>query len=480
MISRRVLLGAGAAPLFAQARPKNILLLIADDLGLHTGAYGDQQSKTPRLDQLASEGVRFSHAFCTTASCSASRSVILSGLQNHANGHYGHAHAEHNLRYLPNIKSTPELLRHAGYRTGVAGKLHVNPLGEFPWDLNAANLGGRNGREMAERVRSFITTDPAKPFYLHVGFSDPHRAAQGFANRDYPGVTRHRFDPARIQPPPFLPDNPDTRAEVAEYYEASNRLDQNVGMMLDVLRETGQYDNTLIMFLSDNGMPFPNAKTNCYDAGIRLPLIVRHPGQSRRGVVNQAMISWVDLLPSILDWSGAPAPGYPLHGRSFLPILEQESPAGWDEVHFSHTFHEITMYYPMRGVRNRRYKYIRNLFPELEYPHASDLWASATWQSMLREGEKAVLGKRPAKQYLHRTAEELYEVVKDPNETENLAESPAFAGTLAQLRTQSEAYRRRTKDPWLILENYRGSNPAQGRKTKLRAGSTAGEGISTR
>jgi N-sulfoglucosamine sulfohydrolase len=455
MLNRRELLATTA---FAQParKPRNILLLIADDLGLHTRAYGDPNARTPNLDKLASEGVRFTNAFCTTASCSASRSVILSGLQNHANGHYGHAHGEHNLHYLPSIQPTPALLRAAGYRTAIIGKLHVNPLYEFPWDLNESNDGGRNGSVMAAKAKKFIEAAPDRPFYLHVGYTDPHRAGNGFANREYPGMKRNRFDAAKLKLPSYLPDNPAVRGDVAEYYEAANRLDQGVGMMLEVLRETGQLEDTLVVFISDNGMPFANAKTNCYDAGLHLPMIVRAPGESRRGIVNNAMVNWTDLLPTFLEWSGAKGPDYDLHGRSWLPILEQENPAGWDEVHFSHTFHEITMYYPMRGVRTRQFKYVRNLFPELEYPHASDLWASATWQSILKAGERTYVGRRSVGKYLHRTGEELYDITKDPDEVNNLAGSAQYGATLAALRKQVHEYRAATHDPWMVLSRYSG------------------------
>ncbi len=446
--------GAAALPALAQgSRQRNILVLVADDLGLHTGAYGDATAVTPNLDRLAADGVRFTNAFSTTASCSASRSVILSGLQNHANGQYGHAHSVHNLRYLPAVRPLPRLLKDAGYRTGIIGKLHVNPLSEFPWDLNAEGAN-RAVREMAGKAQAFVGAADGRPWYLHVGFGDPHRAAQGFANRDYPGVQRRRFDPLKIKVPSFLPDNPSTRAEVAEYYEAVHRLDQGIGFMMEALVQTGQLDSTLVFFLSDNGMPFPNAKTNCYDAGIHLPLVVRSPGQRRRGIANQAMVSWVDLLPTCLEWGGVKPPDG-LHGRSLLGVLEQDNPAGWDEVYFSHTFHEITMYYPMRGVRTRQYKYIHNLFAELEYPHASDLWASSTWQSLLKQGEKARIGGRPVGQYLHRAVEELYDITEDPGETRNLAGSPPLQQTLATLRRQVLDWRRRTGDPWTILEDYK-------------------------
>lgn len=459
MQNRRLFLRqAGAAlsaPVFAQVakRPRNVLLLIADDLGLHTGAYGDKAARTPNLDKMAQDGVLFRNAFCTTASCSASRSVILSGLHNHANGQYGHAHVEHHFSYLDFVRPIPALLKDAGYKTGVIGKLHVNPIERFQWDLDSQG-DSRDVLSVAERARSFVKTAGNSPWYLHIGYTDPHRAGDGFANRDYKGVERNRFDPGKLGMPPFLPENNAARGEVAEYYEASNRMDQGVGMMFDMLRETGQLDNTLVIFMSDNGMPFPNAKTNLYEGGIHLPLIVRSPDQKKRGLVNNAMVHWTDICPTIIDWAGAKPPEYPLHGRSFLPVLEQENPPGRDEVYLSHTFHEITMYYPMRGIRTRRYKYLRNLFPELEFPHASDLWRSDTWQSVIKEGETAKLGGRTAAKYLHRAGEELYDLEADPGELNNLALSAGHRQTLEKLRAQVTDFRKRTNDPWLINDNY--------------------------
>ena len=456
MDRRSFLGGLGAASLASaqiRARRPNVLLLIADDLGLHTGAYGDKTAITPNLDRLAGEGVRFTNAFCTTASCSASRSVIHSGLHNHANGQYGHAHAEHHFAYLPHVRPVSALLKDHGYRTGVIGKLHVNPVERFRFDLVSEGRN-RDVLDMAQRARKFMHDAAGAPWFLQTGYADPHRAAQGFANRDYTGVKRTRFDPAKLRVPSYLPDNQAVRREVAEYFEASNRLDQGVGFMLDLLRETKQLDNTLVIFMSDNGMPFPNAKTGAYDAGVHLPLLVRAPGQAKRGLVNNAMISWVDIAPAILDAAGAKLPEYPLHGRSFLPVLEQENPAGWDRVYISHTFHEITMYYPMRGVRTRRYKYIRNLFPDLSFPFSTDLFASETWQSLRKAGPNARVGARPVEQYLHRAPEELYDITSDPDEVNNLARLPQHQAVLAELRADVTAMRKSTKDPWLVNDNY--------------------------
>lgn len=457
-MDRRSFLGAaGAAALAASAqttrRRPNVLLLIADDLGLHTGAYGDASAATPNLDRLASEGVRFTNAFCTTASCSASRSVIHSGLHNHANGQYGHAHAEHHFAYLPHVRPMSSLLKDQGYRSGVIGKLHVNPVERFRFDL-VSEARSRDVADMAQRARRFMQEAAESPWFLQMGYADPHRAERGFANRDYPGVRRTAFDPAKVRVPTFLPDNLPTRREVAEYYEAANRLDQGVGLMLELLRETRQLENTLVIFLSDNGMPFPNAKTGAYDAGVHLPLLVRAPDQSKRGLVNNALISWVDIAPTILDFARAQPPEYPLHGRSFRSVLEQESPEGWERAYISHTFHEITMYYPMRGVRTRRYKYIRNLFPELSFPFSTDLFASETWQSLRNGGPNARVGRRPVEQYLHRAPEELYDISVDPDELNNLARVPQHQTVLQQLRADVTAMRRDTKDPWLLNDSY--------------------------
>jgi N-sulfoglucosamine sulfohydrolase len=433
----------------------NIVLAIADDLGRTTGAYGDSVAKTPNLDRLAREGVRFTHAFCTTASCSASRSVMLTGLHNHANGQFGHAHDYHHFSLHPHIRPLPALLKTAGYRTGLIGKFHVAPPAQFGWDLLAEGAD-RNVRQMAETARKFVQDCAGSPFYLHIGYGDPHRAQVGFGNSvSYPGVAKTPFEPAQVRVPSWLPDNPATRRELAEYYEAANRLDQGAGFLLDALSSTGQLDNTLFVFLSDNGPAFPNAKTNVYDAGSHLPMMIRAPSLVRGGSINNAMVSWTDLAPTFLEIAGAAGPGYPLHGRSWLPVLGRENPAGWDQIFYSHTFHEVTMHYPIRGTRTRRWKYLRNLDWQKEFPHASDLYDSETWQGLLKDGEAARLGRRSVKDYLFRPHEELYDLNQDPDEVVNLAAEPRYRETLFQFRREVIQFRKRTGDPWLINDQHR-------------------------
>ena len=220
--------------------------------------------------------------------------------------------------------------------------------------------------------------------------------------------------------------------------------------MMKVLEETRKLDDTLVIFLSDNGIPFPGAKTTLYDAGLHLPLIVRKPGQ--KPGLSSAMVCWTDVAPTILDWCGVPAPKN-LPSRSFLPILEDPNPMGWDEVYASHQFHEITMYYPMRSVRTRTHQYILNLAHELEYPTAQDLFDSPTWQGILKRGD-TMLGQRSLQSYLHRPKEELYDLTVDANELKNVAGDPKYADVLNDLRKRCRAWQEKTNDPWLIKNKH--------------------------
>ncbi|MCS6860684.1 MAG: sulfatase [Abditibacteriales bacterium] len=428
------------------ASHRNVLLLIGDDHGLDAGCYGNRVIKTPNLDRLAAAGVRFSHAFATVSSCSPSRAVILTGLFVHTNGQYGLAHAEHKQSTHANVRSLPRLLRENGYRTGVIGKLHVIPPEVYPFEQQFP--GGRNVYEIAEKARGFFAAKDDRPFFLLIGYTDPHRAGRGFANeQNYRNVQKISYDPNDVIVPPYLPDLPAVRRDIADYYESVSRLDQGIGFVLKALEETGKANETLVIYLSDNGTPFPGAKTNLYDAGIHLPLIIRSPAQTQRGIVNRAMVSWVDIMPTILDWAGIKPPA-DLPGRSVLPILEQESPPGWDTIFASHVFHEITMYYPMRAVRTRRHKLIWNLAHPLSYPFASDLWSSPTWQTILHGGLK-MMGQRATDAYIHRPEYELYDLEKDPHELSNVADDPAYAPVLSDLKARLQKMMTETKDPWV-------------------------------
>jgi N-sulfoglucosamine sulfohydrolase len=440
-------------------------LIVADDLSPDAGCYGNPVIKTPNLDKLAAEGTRFTHAFCTTASCSASRSVILTGLHNHANGQYGHQHSYHHFAAHDTVKSLPVLLTEAGYRTARAGKFHVAPDSVFRFDLTLPG-NPRSPVEMANNCRDFIAATSDKPFFLYFCTSDPHRGGgqakelphqpDRFGNKpegqSYPGITEVKYDPKQVIVPPFLPDTPACRAELAQYYQSVSRMDQGLGRLVQLLKDAGKYEETLILFIADNGIAFPGAKTTLYDPGMRLPCIVRHPSAKKRSLVSSALVSWVDLVPTILDYASAkPAK---VHGRSLLPVLEEPEPKGWDEIYASHTFHEITMYYPMRVVRTRQHKLIWNIAHPLPFPFASDLWEAPTWQDVFKKGQDARYGQRTVKAYIQRPRFELYDLQGDPHEVKNLADDAKHARLLDELKTKLKEFQKRTSDPWALKWEY--------------------------
>lgn len=470
MISSAVIYFSDPPP--APDRP-NIVLIVADDHGTDAlGCYGNPVIKTPHLDRLAAEGVRFTNAFCTSASCSPSRSVLLTGLHNHANGMYGLEHQHHHFSSLPKVESLPVRLAKAGYRTARVGKYHIAPESVFKFETvlsggqaNDPNTLGRSPVEMAERCRAFIRAKDSKPFFLYYATDDPHRSnevlADGnpnfntypepnrFGNREpgYPGIKEIVYDPQQVRVPAFLPDTKECRAELAQYYQAVSRLDQGVGKLVELLKEAGQYENTLIFYLSDNGVAFPGAKTTVYDPGIRLPCIVKKPGKAKGGVVQEALVSWTDITPTLLDYAGAAAAAPALHGRSFRSVLDNEREPGQEEVYASHSLHEITMYYPMRAIRTKKYKLIYNVAHELTFPMALDLVESSTWQSV-RKTNASLYGQREISAFLRRPRFELYHLEKDPGEIRNLAADPENRPVLVELLGKLKTFQKTTNDPW--------------------------------
>ncbi len=422
----------------------NVILYVADDWGSDlAGCYGNQQVKTPGLDTLAAEGIRLTHAFCTTASCSPSRSVILSGLYNHANGQYGLQHAVHHFSSFDTVRSLPVFLAQAGYRTARWGKYHVAPENVYAFE-QVLGPGG-HPRDGAEKCRDFISTESDKPFFLYFCPTEPHRNFK----RDE-GDT---FKSDDISVPSYLPDTTECRQELADYYASIQRCDKGLLRLIEILKATGRWNDTVVIFLSDNGAPFPGAKTTLYEPGIRLPCVIRNPSLNKQGGVCNAMINYTDIAPTILDLCSATPTDYRFHGRSFAGVLDQENPEGFNEVFGSHTFHEVTMYYPMRMIRTRRHKLIFNIAHGLPYPFASDLYNSTTWKAVLKRGDK-LYARRTVENYIHRPRFELYDLQNDPDEIHNLSEDPAHAGRLEELKTRLRDFQKRSNDPWLSKWTY--------------------------
>jgi N-sulfoglucosamine sulfohydrolase len=444
----------------------NLVLMVADDHGRETlGCYGNPAARTPHLDALASEGVRFLNSFCTTASCAASRSVILTGQHNHANGTYGHTHGPHHFSCFSSVRTLPAMLKEAGYRTGRVGKRHYAPEAQFPFDWSAPEGGvGRNDVAMSESCRDFVRGDA--PFFLHWCSHNPHRDGRvveshpekpnrfGNPDSDMPGDQETLFREDDVRVPSFLPDIPAVRAELAQYYQSIARLDRGIGRLIRILKEEGRYDNTVILYISDNGAAFPQAKTTLYEPGMALPCLLKAPDVVKGGGTCAGLITWADITPTFLDYAGVTADPAAFHGKSFRPIVNEPEPAGWrDEIFASHTFHEITNYYPMRVVRTRQYKFIWNIAWKLDYSFASDLWESASWQGALRD-RVARFGARTPDAYLHRPRFELYDLAADPDETVNLADRPEQAERVKTFIGKLKRFQAETRDPWLHKWDY--------------------------
>jgi N-sulfoglucosamine sulfohydrolase len=485
------------------AAERNIVLFVTDDEGATLGCYGDPVAVSPAIDALARDGTRFVHAFATTASCSASRSVILSGLHNHKNGQFGHQHDYHKFTTFANVVSLslPRVLARGGYRTAQIGKFHVGPEEVYRFETYLPG-NHRNPVEMAENCRAFLQAEgDERPFFLYFATADPHRGGgvdprsrlelkpDLFGNlpdrREYPGVKEAFFDPEEVPVPAFLPATPETREELAQYYQSCARIDQGLARLVEILREAGLYDKTLIVFTSDHGMAFAGGKTTVYEPGLLVPLVVRDPYQAGRGVVSQAMVSHIDITPSLLDFAGlldravngpkdwldpdqywrergellrdnraGPHQFRTYHGRSWMPVLGDAHAEHWDTVFASHTFHEIQMYYPMRVVRDRQFKLIWNIAHGLPYPFASDLWAASSWQAQYRQGLDAPYGRRTVGRYIHRPAFELYDMRTDPDEAVNLADRPEYASVLHSYQARLRAFQKEMDDPWILKWEY--------------------------
>jgi N-sulfoglucosamine sulfohydrolase len=456
----------------SKSRP-NIVLIVSDDHGREAvGCYGNKVIRTPNIDALAKEGVLFTNAFATVPSCSPSRSVLLSGRYSHSNGMYGLEHREHHFSAYDTVQSLPVLLEKAGYRTARIGKYHVGPESVFHFQkvlqgaiVDDPNSIGRSPVVMADLCKAFIAGPSTQPFFLYYATDDPHRSStflpngapdfggkvpNQFGNRKegYPQVNEITYRPEEVPVPAYLTDTKGTREELAQYYQSISRLDQGIGRLVQHLKQAGKWDNTVIIYLSDNGAPFPGSKTNVYEPGIRLPCILKLPHSTVKNFRQDAMISWVDIMPTLLGFAGVAKDAFYTEGRSFAAISGEQQAAGWDEVYASHSFHEITMYYPMRVLRERKYKLIYNIASDITFPSSMDLYNSYTWQWLLAHHIDS-LGKRPIAGYLHRPKFELYDLEKDPDEVDNLASRPAYAKELERMKAKIKAFQRRTNDPWV-------------------------------
>lgn len=468
--------GAWSAP--AADRP-NILIMMSDDQSFpHASAYGSKMVSTPHFDRVAAQGLLFTNAFCPAPGCSPSRAAFLTGRQIWQIEHAG----THASSFPSRYRSFMDLLAEAGYHTGYVGK---------GWSPGNWKAGGREQNPAGQSYRvkgqgyeagfeKFLEERPAGvPFAFWFGSSDPHRGYEKGSGR----ASGKTLEQAEV--PPFLPDTPEVRDDLLDYAFEVERFDRDCGKMLALLKATGEYDRTIIIVTSDNGMPFPYAKANCTEFGIHMPLAIAWKAGAPGGRSSDALLSFVDLTATIHEATGIKAPaGLHLAGRSLLGLLRGagDAPVHRDAVFAGRERHSSSRYntlgYPQRCIRTGRYLFIRNFKPERwpagpgrrlagkpgsppgpEHGGYHDIDGCPTLGFLVKHRDDPVIGRFFHLAVDKRPAEELYDIVADPGCLHNLADDPDHAATARTLRERLDAHLRKTGDPRVtgngdIFETY--------------------------
>lgn len=426
----------------------NVLVLIADDWSArHAGCYGDKVVTTPNIDRLARAGVLFRRAYTVAPSCTPSRAAILTGQWVHRLQESGNLWSILRDTYL----TYPDLLERAGYFVGMTRK------GWGPGSLEGSGRTRNPAGPQFKTFADFLKKRPKdRPFCFWFGSQDPHRpydpgsgAKAGLSAKD-------------VTVPPYWPDTPEVRNDVLDYYLEVQRFDREVGEILQLLADAGLDENTIILVLSDNGMPFPRSKANLYGLGTHMPLIVRWPAQVKGGRESGAFISYQDIAPTLLEAVGIKAPAGTT-GKSFLGILTKGEEQAWrDHVFVERERHANVrkgdLSYPSRAVRTEKFLYVRNFRPDLWPAGDPERWFAVGPYGDIDGGptKDAVVALRGGAKDGHRMwelccgkrpAEELYDLTNDPWEMNNVADRAEYAREKAKLRGMLEKWMRDTGDP---------------------------------
>lgn len=431
----------------------NLVLMIADDLAWDDSSpYGHDSIMTPNLQRLADAGMRFDNAFVTISSCSPSRASIITGRYPHQTG------AEELHWPVPGEQVTfVEKLKEKGYWTAAAGKWHlgdeirdrfdeIREVDTSGFQLPSGDTTGQFQETLEGEAQSgcsdwvpLLRDRPAgKPFFLWLAALDPHRPYHS-------GIIPDPSRPDEIKVPPYHPDTPAVRADYQLYYDEITRLDRYVGMVMDELESQGVTDNTLILFISDNGRPFPRDKTTMYDSGIRTPWIVKWPAQVAPGSVCSKLVSTVDIAKTFLRLGGIGNPGQTFEGIDFSPLLTAPDKPLREYIYAEKNWHDFEDH--VRAVRNERYKYIRNYYHDLPQTPSADGLRSPTYIELVRLRERGGLtAAQEACFTAPRPEEELYDTKLDPHELNNLVADERFAPLLRAMRAALSDWEKRTGD----------------------------------
>ena len=405
----------------------NILLIVSEDNGPELGCYGDQWARTPNLDRLAADGVRFDTAYVTQSVCSSSRSTIFTGLYPHQNGQIGLA--THQFEMFRAWPSTYSILKATGYRTGLLGKTHVNPPSVIEDHVDfrrmtSANFAKKDLDEYAKKSAAFINASD-KPFFLTVNFPDAHWPVQN----EVEGRPQHVISAGQTGAMPYMRFNNDRlRRHLTGFYNCMSRLDECVGELLEELDKSGKADNTLVIYLGDHGAQFARGKVFVTEGGLRIPFIIRWPGKAHPGLISQQLVSTIDLLPTIVTAAGGEVPDH-VPGKDLSGVLNGQSEPIRHYLFGERNCDSADLHFPQRAIRDSRYKLIKTLLSDRPDPGAhkclmngaSNFRGSPTYEE-LKTAEKTTQVAYDT--WLNPPEYQLYDLEEDRHEFFNIASDP--------------------------------------------------------
>ena len=402
------------------------------------------------LDRFAKKGVRFERAYVPQAGCSQSRAALLTGIYPHQNGQIGLATWKFRL-YRENTPNLIRSLKQAGYRTGIIGKLHINPAAAFPFDFKqipSSNFSRKKLGDYARHAVEFMGQDD-EPFFLSVNYPDPHRPFL----RQVKGLPRKPLDAEDVKPLAYFGiDTPELRQQTADYYNCMSRLDTLIGDLLKALDRSGKRRDTLVIYMGAHGADLLRGKRTSYEGGVRVPLIMQWSGRAGfADSVRNELVTTLDLMPTILSAANAPLPGG-LAGESLIPLLAGNA-GGWRKYLFTEFhLHSAHNFYPQRTIRGERVKLIQNLQPDTVNPGYGFTMNRffAGLQGEVEKSESIV----PAYSLMPRPPEfELYDLKNDPYEFKNLDGDASVRDQFELLKTKLAEWRKATDDPFLNPKN---------------------------
>lgn len=434
---RKLLIGGLAAlPLAGNGQAKtNFIVLIADDISWDDfGCYGNDVVKTPNIDRMAKAGMKFNNAFLTASSSSPSRCSIISGRYPHSSGA-----AELHTPLPEDEIPFPAVLKDGGYYTAQAGKWHFGPAVHNAFDRHTDIKENNDGNGGENNWIRFLRERPkGKPFFFWFAAHDAHRAwgADTF---------RITHDPARMKVPVYLADTPETRKDLASYYNEIARFDHFSGEVMKELERQGVLDNTMIIVMADNGRPFPGCKTRVYDRGMKTPFIIHWPGGiNQKGTESSSLVSAIDIAPTILQIAGMKQPER-YQGRSFLPILKNPSVETRKEIFSEHNWHDYEAH--ERMVRTQDFLFVLNSRPNLSNGGPADSKQSPSQAALNEVRNQGKLTPAQADLFaVPRPAEELYDLSNDPEQLLNIASLPGHQNKLNEMRALLTTWRMETED----------------------------------